>query len=90
MMIFLKQLIKVCVLVCINLMQVYWLLVLKCKLEKIYLANLFSVSMFSYRHEGRTWRTEHRGRLWIAAAAMQPDDEDILACEQMYRKIYEG
>ncbi|XP_017780567.1 PREDICTED: activating signal cointegrator 1 [Nicrophorus vespilloides] len=39
-------------------------------------------------HEGRTWRTDHRGRLWIAAGAKQPEDEDILTCEEMYRVIY--
>ncbi|GJQ66263.1 hypothetical protein Trydic_g4314 [Trypoxylus dichotomus] len=40
-------------------------------------------------HEGRTWKTDHRGRLWIAAAAKQPEDEEILACEEMYRNFYE-
>ncbi|XP_065167893.1 activating signal cointegrator 1 [Atheta coriaria] len=39
-------------------------------------------------HEGRTWKTDHRGRLWIAAAAKEPEDEEILACEEMYRELY--
>ncbi|KAK9711842.1 ASCH domain [Popillia japonica] len=39
-------------------------------------------------HEGRMWKTDHRGRLWIAAAAKQPEDEEILACEEMYRIFY--
>ncbi|KAF5275376.1 hypothetical protein FQA39_LY06833 [Lamprigera yunnana] len=39
-------------------------------------------------HEGRTWYTEHRGRLWIHAASKQPSNEELLEVEQMYRKIY--
>lgn len=39
-------------------------------------------------HEGRTWSSDHRGRLWIAAAAKEPEDEEILACEEMYRIFY--
>ncbi|XP_022911827.2 activating signal cointegrator 1 [Onthophagus taurus] len=39
-------------------------------------------------HEGRTWKTNHRGRLWIAAASKEPEDDEILACEQMYRDLY--
>lgn len=39
-------------------------------------------------HEGRTWPTDHRGRLWIAAAAKEPEDDEILACEEMYRILY--
>eukprot|EP01065_Artemidia_motanka_P046751 TRINITY_DN7163_c0_g1_i1.p1 TRINITY_DN7163_c0_g1~~TRINITY_DN7163_c0_g1_i1.p1 ORF type:complete len:724 (+),score=260.18 TRINITY_DN7163_c0_g1_i1:75-2246(+) len=37
------------------------------------------------RHEGRTWETQHRGRLWIHAAAHEPSDEDIHATENYYR-----
>ena len=40
------------------------------------------------RVEGRTWYTPHRGRLWIAAAAKQPTDQDIAAVEGMYRALY--
>ena len=28
-------------------------------------------------HEGRTWYSSHRGRLWIHAAAKVPTDEEI-------------
>lgn len=40
------------------------------------------------RVEGRTWYTPHRGRLWIAAAAKQPTEQDIAAVEGMYRALY--
>lgn len=40
-------------------------------------------------HEGRTWRTDHRGRLWIAAGSREPEDEEVLTCEQMYRELYD-
>jgi hypothetical protein len=28
-------------------------------------------------HEGRSWYTPHRGRLWIHAAAKEPDSDII-------------
>ena len=37
------------------------------------------------RHEGRSWYTSHRGRLWIHAAAKQPDTETITELETFYR-----
>ncbi|KAH0998444.1 activating signal cointegrator 1 isoform X1 [Dendroctonus ponderosae] len=40
------------------------------------------------RHEGRVWPTTHRGRLWIAAAAKQPEEEEIAALENFYRVFY--
>ncbi|XP_063921558.1 activating signal cointegrator 1-like [Zophobas morio] len=40
------------------------------------------------KHEGRTWKTNHRGRLWIAAAAKVPDDDEISALEIFYRQYY--
>ncbi|KAF7284000.1 hypothetical protein GWI33_022817 [Rhynchophorus ferrugineus] len=40
------------------------------------------------RHEGRTWPTTHRGRLWIAAAARQPEEEEIVALEDFYKQFY--
>ncbi|KAF2899219.1 hypothetical protein ILUMI_06955 [Ignelater luminosus] len=40
-------------------------------------------------HEGRTWYTEHRGRLWIHAAGREPQGSDILEIEKMYRAIYD-
>ena len=45
---------------------------------------------FGFRHEGRTWKTNHRGRLWIAAAAKVPDDDEISALEIFYRQYYNG
>ncbi|RZC41582.1 activating signal cointegrator 1 [Asbolus verrucosus] len=40
------------------------------------------------KHEGRTWKTNHRGRLWIAAAAKVPDDDEVAALEVFYRQYY--
>ncbi|KAM7541436.1 hypothetical protein Aperf_G00000019655 [Anoplocephala perfoliata] len=37
-------------------------------------------------HEGRSWYSAHRGPLWIAAAAKQPDKEVISAVEDDYLK----
>jgi ASCH domain len=31
------------------------------------------------RIEGRSWPTQHRGRLWIHATSQQPSDSDIQA-----------
>ena len=42
------------------------------------------------RHEGRSWYTAHRGRLWIAATAQHPSPEDIAVVEQQYVNIYKG
>ncbi|KAG5879979.1 hypothetical protein JTB14_030476 [Gonioctena quinquepunctata] len=39
------------------------------------------------KHEGRTWPTDHRGRLWIAAAARAPEDEEIDGLEAFYREL---
>lgn len=36
-------------------------------------------------HEGRSWYTSHRGRLWIHAAAKEPDPDVIAQMEQFYR-----
>ncbi|RZF48358.1 hypothetical protein LSTR_LSTR007525 [Laodelphax striatellus] len=38
-------------------------------------------------HEGRTWYTAHRGRLWIAAASKPPLTEDVKDIEESYRKF---
>lgn len=40
------------------------------------------------RVEGRTWYSAHRGRLWIAAAAKQPTQQEIAAVESMYKTLY--
>ena len=39
-------------------------------------------------HEGRSWYTAHRGRLWIAATAQKPEPKDIAELEQQYRIMY--
>lgn len=36
------------------------------------------------KHEGRTWYSSHRGRLWIAAAAKVPTELEISQLEQQY------
>ncbi|XP_045216561.1 activating signal cointegrator 1-like [Mercenaria mercenaria] len=41
-------------------------------------------------HEGRTWYTAHRGRLWIAATAKAPDPAEISELEHMYKTIYKN
>lgn len=38
-------------------------------------------------HEGRSWYTPHRGRLWIAATAKSPSPEEIVDVEQQYRYL---
>ncbi|XP_060074241.1 activating signal cointegrator 1-like isoform X2 [Ylistrum balloti] len=38
-------------------------------------------------HEGRTWYTAHRGRLWIAATAKTPSPEETADMEQTYRYL---
>ncbi|XP_055610120.1 activating signal cointegrator 1 [Uranotaenia lowii] len=40
------------------------------------------------RHEGRTWYSSHRGRLWIAAAAKPVNIEAIKQMETFYRLVY--
>jgi hypothetical protein len=39
----------------------------------------------NFRHEGRSWYTSHRGRLWIHAAAKEPDPEIISQMEEFYK-----
>lgn len=39
-------------------------------------------------HEGRTWYTSHRGRLWVAATVKPPDQDVIKALENQYRVLY--
>ncbi|KAL3287011.1 hypothetical protein HHI36_001497 [Cryptolaemus montrouzieri] len=40
------------------------------------------------KHEGRNWPTNHRGILWIAAAAHKPDPDEISVVEKFYREYY--
>lgn len=42
------------------------------------------------RAEGRTWRSQHRGRLWIHAASKASEDHEVEMLEQTYRSIYEA
>ncbi|XP_068131763.1 activating signal cointegrator 1 [Hyperolius riggenbachi] len=39
------------------------------------------------RVEGRTWYSAHRGRLWIAAAAKRPSQQEISELEASYRVL---
>ncbi|XP_022329612.2 activating signal cointegrator 1-like [Crassostrea virginica] len=41
-------------------------------------------------HEGRTWYTAHRGRLWIAATAKPPAPEEVAEVEQFYKYLYKN
>ena len=56
----------------------------------------FSVLMFAvylcrcFSHEGRSWYTVHRGRLWIAATAKAATTEEITELENHYRSFYKG
>lgn len=40
------------------------------------------------KHEGRTWYSSHRGRLWIASTAKAPTAMEIVALENEYRNYY--
>lgn len=40
------------------------------------------------RHEGRTWYTAHRGRLWIAATSKPADADEVKRVEAFYRRLY--
>jgi hypothetical protein len=35
-------------------------------------------------HEGRTWYSPHRGRLWIHAAAKEPTKEEVAQVQRQY------
>mmetsp|Transcript_17678 Transcript_17678/g.31446 ORF Transcript_17678/g.31446 Transcript_17678/m.31446 type:complete len:897 (-) Transcript_17678:71-2761(-) len=41
------------------------------------------------RAEGRMWKTEHRGRLWIHAASKLPEEHEIESLESEYSELYE-
>ncbi|XP_058445486.1 activating signal cointegrator 1 [Malaya genurostris] len=40
------------------------------------------------KHEGRTWYSSHRGRLWIASTVKPVDMELVQKMEQFYRNLY--
>ncbi|CAB3242411.1 unnamed protein product [Arctia plantaginis] len=39
-------------------------------------------------HEGRTWYSSHRGRLWIASTVKPADPDVVRAIENQYRVLY--
>ncbi len=39
------------------------------------------------KHEGRTWYSPHRGRLWIHAASKVPTDAEVAEVQRFYRSI---
>ncbi|XP_061384314.1 activating signal cointegrator 1 [Danaus plexippus] len=39
-------------------------------------------------HEGRSWYTSHRGRLWIASTVRAPEDSVVRALENQYSVLY--
>ncbi|KAI9556441.1 hypothetical protein GHT06_016229 [Daphnia sinensis] len=40
------------------------------------------------KHEGRTWYSSHRGRLWIASTVKEPLPEEIKQLESFYKNHY--
>lgn len=40
------------------------------------------------KHEGRTWYSAHRGRLWIASTVKAPTAQEIISLENEYRHHY--
>lgn len=42
------------------------------------------------KHEGRSWYTSHRGRLWIAATAKPVDPDEVKVMQNFYKKYYDG
>ena len=42
------------------------------------------------QHEGRSWYSAHRGRLWIAATAKECEDSDVAELEAFYTSHHPG
>lgn len=42
------------------------------------------------RHEGRSWYTTHRGRLWISAAVKIPTALEVQEAEHIYEILKKG
>lgn len=42
------------------------------------------------QHEGRSWYSAHRGRLWIAATAKECDPADVAELEAFYSAYHPG
>ena len=59
----------------------------------IHIRNSFfymTLLLICVRHEGRTWYSTHRGRLWIAATSKQATDEEIAEVERLHRFFNKG
>lgn len=55
--------------------------------------NSFEVFLIHFcfemtRHEGRSWYSSHRGRMWIASTVKVPTPEEIKELEDFYRGFY--
>lgn len=55
-----------------------------------HLEQIMHILFLLYRHEGRVWYSEHRGRLWIASTAKEPRPEEIKDLENFYKIFYNG
>ena len=53
--------------------------------DYVHLRKFSTCRVCVFRHEGRSWYTAHRGRLWIAATAKQPTADEIATIEQHHR-----
>ena len=53
-------------------------------------SSLTRFVMVCCRHEGRTWYTAHRGRLWIASTSKPPSPEEIKNVQEQYVHFYNG
>lgn len=42
------------------------------------------------KHEGRSWYSSHRGRLWIASTAKPVDPDELKTLQNFYKKYYNG
>nr|CAD7603333.1 unnamed protein product [Timema genevievae] len=64
-----------------------WASLLVAGIKEFPLARVFVACL---RHEGRTWYTAHRGRLWIAAGSKPPSPQEIGDTEHVYRILKGG
>lgn len=52
----------------------------------IFICFTYQIHFFLlFRHEGRVWYTNHRGRLWIHAAGKVPNPKEISEVENDYK-----
>lgn len=45
------------------------------------------MSFNNLSHEGRSWFTPHRGRLWIASTSKKPTQDEIKCVETFYKNL---